>query len=32
MFGPINLSKKSIDYGKIIQSPKEHWRNVNIIK
>lgn len=32
MFGPLNLQRDSGDYGLIINTPKQGWRNFNIVK
>lgn len=32
MFGPLNLQRNSDDYGLIINTPKQGWRNFNIVK
>eukprot|EP01095_Lingulamoeba_sp_RSL-Kostka_P014345 TRINITY_DN6220_c0_g1_i3.p1 TRINITY_DN6220_c0_g1~~TRINITY_DN6220_c0_g1_i3.p1 ORF type:complete len:167 (+),score=45.60 TRINITY_DN6220_c0_g1_i3:77-577(+) len=31
-FGPLNLNKKSENYGSITITPKKNWRNFNILK
>lgn len=32
MFGPLNLQRNSDDYGLIINTPKQGWKNYNVVK
>lgn len=32
MFGPLNILKKSKDYGLVLNTPKLGWKNFNVVK
>jgi predicted NBD/HSP70 family sugar kinase len=32
MFGPLNLGKKSEDYGTVLNTPKPGWKGFNVVK
>jgi fructokinase len=32
MFGPLNVSRKSEDYGMVLNTPKPGWKYFNVVK